>query len=139
MEIKRRFRVERPRDELVERLCCDETLLALLPGDTELVESRGDTRTTSTRYTALGREGVATFHFTYLLDGDVRFEKQCDGKVWRELSGVVHLEDRGKRTRVDIKMHGRTKSFVPEFTIKGPMDEQMEQMVEALRERLSAN
>ena len=139
MEIKRRFRVERPRDEVVERLCRDETLLALMPGDTELVDSQGDTRTTRTRYTALGLEGVATFHFTFLLDGDVRFEKVCDGKVWRELSGVVHLEERGESTRVAIEMHGRTKSFVPEFTIRGPMDEQMEQMVAALRERLGAD
>ena len=81
---------------------------------------------------------MATFHFTFLLDGDVRFEKECDGKVWRDLSGVVHLEERGARTRVDIEMHGRTKSFVPEFTIKGPMEEQIGQMVEALREHLGA-
>ena len=67
MDLKKRFTVARPRDEVVERLCCDETLLDLMSrGETEIVESRGDHRTTRTRYTALGREGVATFRFTFL-------------------------------------------------------------------------
>ncbi len=30
-------------------------------------------------------------------------------------------------------MDGRTKTFVPEFTIKGPMQEQLDQMAEGLR------
>ena len=84
MHLTRRFEVERPRDEVVERLCRDETLLALLArGDTRIVESDGDRRTTRSEY--LGRQ--LTFHFTFLLDGDVRFEKVCDGNVWRELRG----------------------------------------------------
>jgi hypothetical protein len=33
-------------------------------------------------------------------------------------------------------MTGRTKSFVPEFTIKGPMEDQMDGMVDALRAAL---
>ena len=35
-------------------------------------------------------------------------------------------------------MDGRTKSLVPEFTIKGAMRDQIEQMAKALRERLEA-
>jgi len=35
-------------------------------------------------------------------------------------------------------MEGRTKSLVPEFTIKGPMRDQLEQMATALREQLEA-
>ena len=36
-------------------------------------------------------------------------------------------------TLVRIEMEGRTKALVPEFTIKGPMQEQIEQMADALR------
>jgi hypothetical protein len=136
MEIRKRFRSPTSRDEAVERLCRDETLTSLLPGDTEIVESEGDRRTTRTRYVALGREGVATFHFTYQLDGNVRFEKVCDGKVWRRLEGSVEIEEDGEGSRVTIEMEGRTKTFVPEVAIKVPLEDQMQTMVDALRELL---
>jgi hypothetical protein len=38
---------------------------------------------------------------------------------------------------VRIEMDGRTKPLVPEFTIKGPMRDQLERMARALREQLS--
>jgi hypothetical protein len=37
---------------------------------------------------------------------------------------------------VRIEMDGRTKALVPEFTIKGAMRDQIDQMARALRERL---
>ncbi len=137
MHLQKQFDVRRTRDEAVEVTRRDETLIGLFPdAETEIVE-RGESRcTTRTRYRALGREGEATFHFTFLEDGDVRFEKVCDGRVWRELTGRVHFEDRGEKTRVRIEMDGRTKSLVPEFTIKGPMQDQLDGMVRALRARI---
>jgi hypothetical protein len=36
-------------------------------------------------------------------------------------------------------MEGRTKSLVPEFTIKGPMRDQLDQMARALRARLQSD
>ena len=100
---------------------------------TEIVESSSDRKTARSHYTALGREGTATFHFDFLMDGNVRFEKVCVGNVWRELHGELCFEERGEDTRVRITMDGRTKPLVPEFTIKGPMKDQLEGMARALR------
>ncbi len=137
MRLEKNFDVNRPRDEAVEIVAQDETLLSLFPeGHTELVASEGDRRTTRTHYRALGREGTATFHFTFLLDGSVRFEKVCDGNVWKQLRGEVSFEERGERTRVRIELEGSTKAFVPEFTIKGPMQDQIERMAKAVRTRI---
>ena len=117
--MEKNFDVNLPRDDAVEIVTRDETLLSLFPeGETELVAREGDRRTLRTRYRALGREGTATFHFTFLLDGNVRFEKVCDGKVWKQLRGELSLEERGSRTRVRIELEGSTKAFIPEFTIK---------------------
>src|SRR5690606_23193167 len=105
---------------------------------TEIIAREGRRRTVESHYTALGREGVATFHFDFEPGGDVRFEKVCDGRVWRELRGSVTLAERGPKTRVRIELEGRTKALVPEFTIRGPMQDQLDQMAKALRRRLSA-
>ena len=83
---------------------------------------------------ALGREGVATFHFRFFSDGTVAFEKLCDGNVWRELSGQVMFSRRGTGAEVTIAMTGHTKTLVPELAIHGPMRKQIDQMAEALRE-----
>ena len=136
MRVEKSFEVSRNRDEVVERLCSDETLLELLPGESEIVESEGDHRTVRTHYQALGREGVATFDFTFLMDGNIRFQKRCDGRIWRELSGEVAIEERRNGAQLNIQMSGRTKPLIPEFTIKQPMEEQVEQMASALRELL---
>ena len=43
MKLSSYFEVARPRDEVVERLCSNETLLAIMTqGETEIVESDGD-------------------------------------------------------------------------------------------------
>ena len=69
----------------------------------------------------------------------MRFEKECDGNVWRELSGTLCFQERGaQKTRVRIEMNGRTKPLVPEFTIRGPMQQQLDQMAKALRTRLES-
>ena len=113
MKIERSFRVATSRDDAVERLYDDATLIELLPGDTEIVASEGDVRTTRTRYSALGREGEATFRFTYLLDGNIRFEKVCDGKIWKRLDGSVEVEEDGDGARVPRSRWtgGRSRSF----------------------------
>lgn len=137
MKMDKRFDVTCDRDRAVEIAGEEATLLSLFPdGRTEILERGGDRVTARTHYAALGREGTATFHFDYLMDGNVRFEKVCDGNVWRELRGELEFEERGDGCVVTLRLEGRTKPLVPEFTIRGPMKEQIEQMAEALRRRI---
>ena len=139
MHLEKQFDVKTPRADAVALLAEDSTLVDLFPAnETEIVARKGNRRTTRTRYRALGREGTATFHFDLSRDGNVRFEKVCDGRVWRELTGSVTCEERGQGTRVTIEMEGRTKMLVPEFTVRGEMQEQIEQMATALRKKLAA-
>lgn len=137
MHLEKQFDVHRPRGEAAEIAAQEETLLGLFPeARTEIVERTPTRRTARTHYTALGRSGTATFHFTYRDDGDVEFEKVCDGNVWRELKGRLSFQARGDATRVRIAMDGRTRPLVPEFTIKGAMRDQIEEMAAALRDQL---
>ena len=134
MHLVKEFEVARPRERAIAVIEEDEALVGLFPDtETRVVERSRDRKTTVSKYRALGREGEATFHFTFLVDGNVRFEKVCDGRVWSELRGEVCFEESGDGTRIRIEMDGRTKAFVPEFTIKAPMQEQIEQMADALR------
>ena len=137
MQLSKRFVVERTRDEVVEALGQEDVLVSLFPGRTEIVERGNDRITTRTHYTALGREGEATFNWHFRIDGSVAFDKVCDGRVWRELRGTVEVEERGRGAQIMIEMTGRTKSFVPEFTIKGPMEEQLADMADALEAALA--
>jgi predicted HTH transcriptional regulator len=137
VQLEKQFDAKRSREAAVELVAREETLPALFPqARTEVVERRGDRTTLRAYYRALGREGTATFHFDFLPDGDVRFEKVCDGRVWRELQGAVSFEKRGRGTRVRIELNGRTKTLVPELAIRGAMQEQMDEMALALREIL---
>jgi carbon monoxide dehydrogenase subunit G len=139
MRLERRFQVRQPREKVVALIEDDETLTCLFPDtDTRVVDRSGDRRTTVSRYRALGRAGEATFHFTFLADGNVEFEKVCDGNVWRRLRGALTFEERGKGTRVSVELDGKTKTLVPEFTIKGPMEQQIDQMMTALKQRIKA-
>jgi hypothetical protein len=139
MRMEKEFVVAPPRARAVAAAREDETLVHLFPDTkTEIIESRKNRKTTRSHYRALGREGVATFHFCFEDDGSIRFEKVCDGNVWRQLEGVVRFEEKGERTRVRIEMEGRTKTLVPEFTIKGPMQDQLAQMAEALKRRIES-
>ena len=129
----------RSRDDAVECVAQDDTLLELFPdARSEIIERAGDRRTVRSLYNTLGREGTATFHFDFLLDGGVRFEKVCDGRIWRRLVGAVSFQERGSGTRVVVELEGQTQSFVPEFTIKGVMRDQLEQMASALRKRIES-
>jgi hypothetical protein len=130
---------DRPRAEAATLLADDGVHTELFPASTtEIIARKGPRKTIESHYTALGREGVATFHFDYEADGDVSFEKVCDGRIWRELRGVVTLTERKQKTRVRIELEGRTKALVPEFTIRGPMQDQLDQMAKALRKRFTA-
>jgi len=140
MRLVKEFEVRAPRERAIAVAAEDDTLVGLFPGsETEIVEKRGARKTARSRYKALGREGEATFHFRFGKDGGVTFEKVCDGNVWRRLDGTLTFEAAGKgKTLVRIEMEGKTKGLVPEFTIKGPMKDQIEQMAEALRERIES-
>ena len=52
---------------------------------------------------------------------------------YRELVVDCLLEEGEPESRVWISMEGRTKPLVPEFAIKGPMEDQLLQMSEALQ------
>lgn len=139
MHLEKMFDVACSREDASRAVTTDETLLELFPDTkTEIIETEGNRRTLRSHYTALGQEGVATFHFSFLPDGDIAFEKVCDGRVWRSLEGSVRFVERGSGTRVELEMEGRTKPLVPEFTIKGAMRDQLEQMASALRDRIES-
>ena len=140
MHLEKEFDVKQAPDAAYRSVARDETLLTLFPETkTEIVASQGEQRTLRSHYTALGQPGVATFNFTFVPEDEVRFEKVCDGRVWRQLTGSVRFRRRGKKnlTRVRIEMDGRTRPLVPEFTIRSAMKDQLEQMASALRERLA--
>ena len=136
MTFEKEFVVDRPRDEVVVDLDDNRTFAAFFP-DTTVTRKSERVRETSTPFRALGQSRAIRFVFETLPDGNVRFEKICDGNVWRSLEGEVKLEGRPQGdTRVVLRMHGRTRTFVPEMTIRGPMRDQIEQMTSALRARL---
>lgn len=137
MKLAKDFDVRCGRDAAIAAMTREETLLELFPEtQTEIVSREAGRITVRSHYRALGQEGTATFHFRFEPSGEVRFEKVCDGRIWRELRGAVSFVGRGARTRVHIEMEGRTKTLVPEFAIGAPMRDQLDKMAGAIRERL---
>ena len=139
MKLTKEFDVTATRERACEVLAQDGTLTSLFPDTkTEIVARAGKRRTAKSVYKLLGQEGEATFHFDAQDDGGVRFAKVCDGRVWKELSGRVTLQERGPKLRVRIEMEGKTKGFVPEFTIKAPLQKQLDDMAAGLRRRMES-
>jgi hypothetical protein len=137
MRLSKEFDVTATRERASEVLGEDATLTSLFPDTrTDIVARKGKRRTTKSVYKLLGQEGEATFHFDAQDDGSVAFAKVCDGRVWKELTGRVTLAERGAKLRVRIEMEGRTKAFVPEFTIKTPLQKQLDDMAAALKKRM---
>ncbi len=137
MQLERVFEVECTRETAAEALASDGILVELFPEtETRVVERRGDRRTVESHYQLLGKAGVATFHFDTAPNGDLHFQKVCDGRVWKELTGSVLLEASGNHTTIILELEGRTKALVPELAIRQPLQEQIEQMSEALRQKL---
>ena len=137
MKLSKEFDVTATRTRACEVLAEDATLTSLFPDtQTGIVARSARRRTTKSVYKLLGQEGEATFHFDTQDDGSVKFAKVCDGRVWKELSGSVTLSERGPKLRVRIEMEGRTKGFVPEFTIKAPLQKQLDDMARALKRRM---
>ena len=137
MRLTKEFEVARPRDAAAAVLADEGTILSLFAdAKTEIVGRDGNKLTTHSKFRALGRDSDATFHFTFGSDGNVRFEKVCDGNVWKKLEGKITFEARGANTRVRFVMEGATKGFLPEFTIKLPLEQQLDGMARALRTRI---
>jgi hypothetical protein len=137
MQLSKEFDVTATRVRACEVLAEDATLTSLFPDTkTEIVARTARRRTAKSLYKLLGQEGEATFHFDTQDDGSVRFAKVCDGRIWKELSGRVTLQERGPKLRVRIEMEGKTKAFVPEFTIKAPLQKQLDDMATALKRRM---
>lgn len=124
-------------EEAVRRIADDALLEALFPeAKIRIVERKGARRTIESDYEVLGRPGMATFHFDTGDNGDIHFQKICDGRVWRELVGSLLLEATGAGTEVRIELEGRTKTLVPELAIRVPMEDQLAQMSQALEQWL---
>jgi hypothetical protein len=137
MRLEKEFVIAQPREVCSKALEDDATYTSLFP-DTEITSSSGGVRETLTHYSALGQTRQIRFVFRTEGPGKLRFEKICDGNVWRSLQGELRLEPLGKsKTRVVLSMEGRTRALVPELTIRVPMREQFEQMSRSLRARLS--
>jgi len=137
MRLTRDFEVARNRADAAAVLADERTITSLFEGaKTEIVKRAGTKLTTHSKFRALGRDSDATFHFTFAADGNVRFEKVCDGNVWKKLEGRITFEDRGTRTRVRFELEGATKAFVPEFTIRLPLEQQLDGMTRALRAKI---
>ncbi len=140
MRLSKEFDVSATKDRARAVLGEDETLTSLFPDTTtEIVARAGRRRTTKSQYRLLGQDGEATFHFDAQDDGSVKFAKVCDGRIWKELSGRVTLDGRGPKLRVRIELEGKTKGLVPEFTIKLPLQKQIDDMARALRKRMESN
>ncbi len=138
MNLEKGFVVGRSREALIPVFDDDATFTSLLP-DTRIVSHTGKRRETSTPYNVMGQVRDIRFIFESLPEGGMRFEKICDGNVWRSLQGEVRLEpENGSSTRVVLRMEGRTRAFVPELAIRGPMREQIEDMARSLRARLES-
>ena len=139
MKLSKEFDVTATRARASEVLAEDVTLTSLFPDTkTSIVARSARRRTTKSVYKLLGQAGEATFHFDAQDDGGVAFAKVCDGRLWKELSGRVTLQERGPKLRVRIEMEGKTKGFVPEFTIKTPLQKQLDDMATALRRRMES-
>jgi carbon monoxide dehydrogenase subunit G len=136
MKLQKEFVVDRPRAQVAAAIDNERTLEKLLPGTR--IESRVDgVRETFTPFSSLGSSREIRFLFQTLPDGNVRFEKVCDGNIWRFLEGHIRLDAIDERmTTVQLAMEGQTRGFVPEITIRAPMREQIEQMSKALRAEL---
>ncbi len=135
MKFENEFVVRRALQSCASVLESDATITSLFP-DTQIVSSDGGVRETRTRVAALGAETIVRFKFKSRADG-MRFEKICDGRIWRSLEGNISLAAvNADTTRVLIAMDGSTRSLVPEFAIKAPMKEQLQQMTRALRARM---
>ena len=140
MRIKKHFDVRQPPEVAASILKEEETLTGLFANsETEIVARDGDRLTVLSRYTLIGQEGEATFHFDYAQARLVTFEKVCNGRVWKQLSGSVRCRPLREGTRVEIEMDGRTKGLVPEFTIKLPLQEQLDQMTRGLKRRIETS
>jgi len=138
MHLEKEFSVGRPRDEVVRVLDSDETIAALIP-NTRVTRKPDGRRETSTQVAVAGVQRELRFVFESRPDGNLRFSKVCDGRIWRSLEGEIALADQGgARTRVRLSMDGRTRPLVPELAISGPMKSQLDEMVEALRQRIDA-
>jgi hypothetical protein len=139
MRLSKEFDVSATRERGVEVLAEDATLTSLFPDTkTEIVARAGARRTARSRYKLLGQDGEATFHFDAQPDGGVAFAKVCDGRIWKELTGRVTLQERGAKLRVRIDIEGKTKGFVPEFTVRAPLQKQLDDMASGLRRRMES-
>ena len=137
MQLRRKFSVATDVDAVSSALADEGTLIGLFPdARTEVLERSEGRCTLHSRFTAMGQEGEATFHFDFSRPGRVTFEKVCNGKVWKRLRGEVVADAGRSGTQVRVELVGATKAFVPELAIKIPMERQIDEMVDALRERL---
>jgi carbon monoxide dehydrogenase subunit G len=138
MRLEEEFVVRKPRPEVAAILDRDETVRAMFP-DAEVIALADGTREARACFSGLGAPRDVRVQLRTDPSGDLRFDKVCDGNVWRSLSGEVRLLAVNERTtRVVVSMEGRTHALVPELTVRAPAREQLGQLARALRSCLQA-
>ena len=136
MKFDQEFVIRRPAQEVFDIINSDDTIQSLFP-DTEIVSNQGGTRETLTHFSEMGVTRDIRFTFRTRPDLSVAFEKICDGNIWRSLHGDIKVLSSGPDlTRVQLTMKGATRALIPEFTIKGPLRDQLDQMTKSLRAQL---
>ena len=117
----------------------DETLLGLFPETkTEIVAREGerDDRARTTPRSGARAWPPSTSPSSRAATSASR--RSATAASGASCGHASRFDGAARRTRVRIEMEGRTKALVPEFTIRGPMQDQLDQMASALRERLEA-
>ena len=136
MKLEKEFAVSRPKSDVVGALADDDVLAKIFPG-TRVEHRAGGVRETFTPFKALGQSREIHFFWMTLPDGSLRFEKECNGNVWRSLEGKIAVDEvDDSMTSVRLTMEGSTRAFVPELTIRQPLREQIEDMAKSLRREL---
>ena len=82
MRFEKDFVIARSRDEVAADLSDDATFSSLFP-DTRVVSLGPGVRETQTPFSALGQARHIRFVFKTRPDGNLRFNKVCDGNVWQ--------------------------------------------------------
>ena len=141
MHLEKQFDVKRPRAEAAQRRWRDDETLAQplprhehrdrraqgqTPHDAQPLHARSVARAS--------RPSTSSFRD----DGDVDFEKVCDGRVWRELRGTRDASRTAARARACAsRWTGAPRRSCRSSRSAAPMQEQIEQMATALRKRLA--
>ena len=136
MKLRKEFVVGRPCESVLATLCDSRTIEKLLPG-TRVEERASGARELITSVGAFASDRELRFLLVELPGRGLRFEKICDGNLWRFFEGRIVAEAIDEQMcTVHITLEGETRAFVPELTVRAPLREHLEHQSKALRAEL---